>query len=65
MSNGTISGGLLHDSRMMSFFLKWDQAPLTIFAGRAYGSRRIRSQIAEEGTLAVDPSKSNERHPML
>jgi len=54
----------MHDSQMMSAFLDWDQAPLAIVADKAYGSRRIRSQIADEGALAVIPSKSNERHPI-
>lgn len=59
-----VSGGQLHDSQMMSALLDWDQAPLVIVADNAYGSRRIRSQIADEGALAVIPSESNERHPI-
>lgn len=54
----------MHDSQMMSAFPDWDEAPLAIVADKAYGSCRIRSQIADEGTLAVNPSKSNERHPI-
>lgn len=49
---------------MMSAFLDWDEAPLAIVADKAYGSCRIRSQIADDGALAIIPSKSNERHPI-
>lgn len=34
-------------------------------ADKAYGSRKIRGQIADEGALAVIPSKGNERQPIL
>ena len=33
-------------------------------ADKAYGSSKIRQQIAEEGALAVIPSKSNARIPI-
>jgi len=59
-----ISGGQLHDSQMMNAFLDWETAPLAIVADKAYGSRKIRRQIADEGALAVIPSKSNERQPI-
>ena len=59
-----ISGGQLHDSQMMHAFLDWDAPPLAIIADKAYGSRKIRQQIADEGALAVIPSKSNERKPV-
>ena len=58
-----ISGGQLHDSQMMDAFLDWDNPPLAIVADKAYGSHKIRRQIADEGALAVIPSKSNERQP--
>ena len=59
-----ISGGQLHDSQMMGAFLDWDREPLAIVADKAYGSTRIRQQIADEGALAVIPSKSNARKPI-
>ena len=59
-----ISGGQLHDSQMMDAFLDWEVPPLAIVADKAYGSRKIRQQIADEGALAVIPSKSNARQPI-
>jgi transposase len=59
-----ISGGQLHDSQMMKAFLDWDKEPLAIIADKAYGSTKIRHQIADEGALAVIPSKSNARKPV-
>jgi transposase len=44
---------------MMDAFLDWDNEPLAIVADKAYGSAKIRQQIADEGALAVIPSKSN------
>lgn len=49
---------------MMHTFLDWEVPPLAIVADKAYGSRKIRQQIADEGALAVIPSKSNERNPV-
>ncbi len=59
-----ISGGNLHDSQMMDAFLDWNNEPLAIVADKAYGSTKIRQQIADEGALAVIPSKSNARKPI-
>lgn len=59
-----ISGGQLHDSKMMDAFLDWEVPPLAIVADKAYGSSKIRQQIADEGALAVIPSKSNARQPI-
>lgn len=59
-----VSGGQLHDSQMMHAFLDWQAPPVAIVADKAYGSRRIRQQIADDGALAVIPSKSNERAPV-
>ncbi len=36
-----------------------------IRADKAYGSRAIRQLIADDGALAVIPSKSNAREPIL
>lgn len=48
---------------MMDAFLDWRHEPLAIVADKAYGSAKIRQQIADEGALAVIPSKSNARKP--
>jgi len=48
----------------MDAFLDWEIAPLAIVADKAYGSAKIRQQIADEGALAVIPSKSNAKHPV-
>ena len=49
---------------MIEAFLHWRYPPLAIVADKAYGSRKIRQQIADEGAVAVIPSKSNERNPV-
>jgi len=49
---------------MMDAFLDWEIPPLAIVADKAYGSAKIRQQIADEGALAVIPSKSNAREPI-
>ena len=59
-----ISGGQLHDSQMMNAFLGWKLPPIAIVADKVYGSAKIRQQIADEGALAVIPSKSNARVPI-
>ncbi len=46
---------------MMDAFLDWNKEPLAIVADKAYGSIKIRQQIADEGAVAVIPSKSNAR----
>jgi len=48
----------------MDAFLDWDKSPLAIVADKAYGSAKIRQGIADEGALAVIPSKSNARKPI-
>lgn len=54
----------MHDGQVMEAFLDWDSPPLAIVADKAYASKRIRKQIADEGALAVIPSKSNEKRPI-
>ena len=56
-----ISGGQLHDSQMMDTFPDCKTPSLAIVADKAYDSRKIRQQIADEGGLAVIPSKGNAR----
>ncbi len=48
----------------MDAFLDWKIPPLAIIADKAYGSAKIRRQIADEGALAVIPSKSNAQYPI-
>jgi transposase len=45
-------------------FIDWEEEPLAIVADKAYGSAKIRMQIADEGAIAVIPTKSNARHPI-
>lgn len=54
-----ITGAQTHDSKAFDAFLDWEQPPLAIVADKAYGSKAIRQSIADEGALAVIPSKSN------
>ena len=59
-----ITGGQVHDSQVMDAFLGWTKSPQAIVADKAYGSAAIRQSIADEGALAVIPSKSNARTPI-
>jgi len=59
-----ITGGHVHDSQVMGAFLDWKKPPLAIVADKAYGSAKIRQSIADEGAIAVIPSKSNARKPI-
>jgi len=55
----------VHDSRAIpALFEAGLNAPLAIAADKAYGSKAIRQQIADEGALAVIPSKSNAKIPI-
>lgn len=55
----------MHDSQAIPALLGPGlNAPLAIVADKAYGSKSIRQQIADEGALAVIPSKSNARTPI-
>jgi len=60
-----ITGGQVHDSQVIPALIKDGlNNPLAIVADKAYGSKDIRQRIADEGALAVIPSKSNARHPI-
>lgn len=59
-----ISGGHVHDSQVFDAFTDWDEEPHAIVADKAYGSAKIRQQIADGGSIAVIPSKSNARMPI-
>lgn len=39
----------------------WQKKPSAIVVDKAYGTNAIRQAIADEGTIAVIPSKSNAR----
>ena len=54
-----ITGAQTHDSKAFYAFLGWCEPPHAIVADKAYGSAAIRQAIADEGALAVIPSKSN------
>jgi len=54
-----ITGAQTHDSKAFGAFLNWEEPPVAIVADKAYGSKAIRQSIADEGALAVIPSKSN------
>ena len=56
-----IGGGRIHDGKMMPAFPDWRRPPPAIVADKAYGGAKTRKAIAEEGALAVIPSKSNAR----
>ncbi|WP_120495331.1 hypothetical protein [Kiloniella sp. EL199] len=47
----------------MPEFLDWEVPPLAIVADKAYSSGKIRLDIADEGALAVIPSKRNAKNP--
>ena len=60
----TLSGGHVHDSQVMDTFLNWKKAPRAMVMDKAYSSQKIRQAVANEGALAVIPSKSNARKPV-
>ena len=48
----------------MADLLEVPVAPLAVIADKAHGSRAIRQLIADDGALAVIPSKCNAREPI-
>lgn len=42
----------------------YPKAPAAVVADKAYGTNAIRKQIADQGSLAVIPYKSNARNPV-
>ena len=54
-----ITGAQTHDSKAFGAFIGWKKQPAVIVDDKAYGSKAIRQAIAEEGALAVIPSRSN------
>ena len=59
-----VTGAHTHDSKAFDAFLSWDTPPSAIVADKAYGSAAIRQSIADEGAIAVIPSKSNAKVPI-
>ena len=60
-----ITRGQVHDSQVIPALLKDGlNNPLAIVADKAYGNVDIRRRIADEGALAVIPSKSNAKNPI-
>ena len=59
-----ITGAQTHDSKAFGTLTGWQKPPAAIVADKAYGSNAIRQAIANEGAIAVIPSKSNARHPI-
>ena len=59
-----VTGAQIHDSKSFYAFLDWRKAPMAVVADQAYGSAAIRQAIADEGAVAVIPSKSNARIPI-
>ena len=56
--------GNQHDSQVFDALIEFDQPPLAIVADKAYSTEAIRQTIADEGALAVIPSKSNAKNPI-
>lgn len=59
-----MTGAQTHDSKAFGEFLNWETPPSAIVADKAYGSAAIRQAIADEGAIAVIPSKSNAKLPI-
>jgi len=59
-----VTGAQTHDSKAFDAFLDWEAAPIAVVADKAYGSATIRQAIADEGAVAVIPSKVNAKAPI-
>jgi len=59
-----ITGTQTHDSKVFDAFIGWRKRPAAIVADKAHGSNAIRQAIADEGAIAVIPTKSNARQPI-
>ncbi len=56
--------GETHDAKAFPHLVDWHKPPLAIVADKAYDSRAIRQAAADEGALAVIPSKRTARRPI-
>ena len=59
-----ITGGQVHDSKVMINLLDGAGASAAVVADKTYNSRSIRQRIADQGSLAVITTTSNARHPI-
>jgi len=59
-----ITAGQVHDSKVMPGLLDDAGDSFAVVADKAYGSSLIRQHIADQGALAVIPSKSNALKPI-
>jgi len=59
-----ITGVQVHDSKVMIDLLDGAGESAAVVADKAYNSRSIRQRIADQGSLAVIPTKSNARNPI-
>jgi transposase len=59
-----ITRGETHDAKTFPHLIDWHQPPLAIIADKAYDTRAIRRAAADEGALAVIPSKRTARNPI-
>ncbi|MEQ5777144.1 transposase [Thalassospira sp. NFXS8] len=60
-----ISGGQLHDGKIIECFLNWAKPPLAIVVEKVYGSALIRKEIENAGALPVIPAKVNAKSRSL
>jgi IS5 family transposase len=59
-----ITGDQVHDSKVMIDLLEDAGEAAAVVADKAYSSRSTRQYIADQGSLAVIPTKSNARNPI-
>jgi transposase len=57
-----VTGGQVHDAKVLPAFLDWPDPPLAIVADKAYDSRAIRQAVTDEGALAVIPTRRTTRN---
>jgi transposase len=56
--NLTVTGGQVHDSKVIAAILATPRPPLAVTADKAYDSEKVRQQIKDEGAVPVIPSRS-------
>ena len=54
-----LTGGQVHDSKVVAEVLDTSRAPLLVAADKAYDSAKARQQIADDGAVPAIPSRSN------
>jgi len=59
-----VTGGQVHDSTVMIDLLDGAEESAAVVAYKAYNTGTIRQRIADQGSLAVIPTKSNARKPI-